>query len=225
MLDTETISASAKRRLPGLKVTGNLLITFTRTAGANAVLNGPFPTAHRRRSCRRIRRQGAGLGPTGSAGLRHRFRPGRLNWRTRSRPPGSRPTPGPPRPATPALQVPGLSNRVAAVWYAYQLHRRPQPGRRLDPRLRAVLDDWDSKCIAPDRAAQRRRAGQGAITRRSPRSRAACTWTGKCRATCSSRSRGRPGPMLSSTGCSSTGNRRQARFRPLPHPAPGPRLD
>ena len=84
-----------------------------------------------------------------------------------------------------ALQVPGSSNRVAAVWYSatsftvdVNLGRRPgaRPGAVL-PRL-GQQGPRASRCrsATPPR-------GPCWTPRRSRRSRAACTWTGRSRAT------------------------------------------
>ena len=94
-----------------------------------------------------------------------------------------------------AVQVPGSSQpRRRRLVLRHQLHRRRQPHRRPGPRPGAVLPRLGQQGPRRAGADQRRRHRARCSTpRRSRRSPAACTWTGRSRATCSSRSPGRPG--------------------------------
>ena len=104
---------------------GNVVITITKLAGANAVLSGLFldPATIRDDG----QRSSSGHDDAGEldrhlrrAGLRHHRRHAPASPPTpRSRPPASRPTPGPPARPTPApCRTAGGSGRIAACWYA-----------------------------------------------------------------------------------------------------------
>ena len=84
-----------------------------------------------------------------------------------------------------ALQVPGSSNRVAAVWYSatsFTVDVNLADGQTHD--LELYFDDWDNKGRAERcRSATPARA-RCWTPRRSRRSPTACTWTGRSRATC-----------------------------------------
>ena len=153
MLDTETISSFTTGVYLDWKVSGNLVITITRTAGANAVLNGlfldPIVATHARPRVPRAGRDDAGEldRHLRRPGLRHRLRP--------VQPPGQRH--GHAQRAVdlhldhdlhrpPRLQVPGSSNRVAAVWYSatsFTVDVNLADGQTHD--LELYFDDWDNK--------------------------------------------------------------------------------
>ena len=152
VLDTETISAFNNGVYLDWKVSGNLLITITRTAGANAVLNGVFldGTTHPASATflqKDTTTQGSWIGTYGAQGYDIVSGPVSLpsgdtvtpagqatyTWTTTSTDPR-------------ALQVPGSSNRVAAVWYASTSFTvAVNLGDGLAHNLELYFDDWDNK--------------------------------------------------------------------------------
>ena len=126
VLDTESISSFCNGAYLDWKVSGNLVITITRTAGNNAVLNGLFldPTDFAPATASFIKQdtttQGSWIGTYGGQGYDIVSGPDQppLLCHRHARP-ARRPTPGPPPRTDPrAFQVPGSSNRIAAVWYS-----------------------------------------------------------------------------------------------------------
>ena len=152
VLDTETISAFTNGVYLDWKVSGNLLITITRTAGANAVLNGLFlDSATHPATASFVQKdtttQGSWMGTYGTQGYDIVSGPVSLpsgdtvtpsgqstyTWTTTSTDPR-------------ALQVPGSSNRVAAVWYAATSFTVAlNLGDGSAHNLELYFDDWDSK--------------------------------------------------------------------------------
>ncbi len=152
VLDTETISAFTSGVYLDWRVSGNLLITITRTAGANAVLNGLFLDGTTRPASATFLQkdtttQGTWMGTYGAQGYEIVSGPVSLpsgdtitpagqsiyTWTTTSTDPR-------------ALQVPGSSNRVAAVWYASTSFTvAVNLGDGLAHNLELYFDDWDSK--------------------------------------------------------------------------------
>ena len=155
VLDTETISSFTNGVYLDWKVSGNLVITITRTAGANAVLNGvfldstssPTPTATASFLQQDTTTQGSWIGTYGAQGYDIVSGPTSLpandtvtskgestyTWTTTSTDPR-------------ALQVPGSTNRVAAVWYSstsFTVDVNLGDGQTHDLELYFV--DWDSK--------------------------------------------------------------------------------
>ena len=183
VLDTETISSFTSGVYLDWKVSGNLVITITRQAGANAVLNGLFldptssppPTATASFLKQDATTQGSWIGTYGAQGYDIVSGPTSLpagdtvtpsgqstyTWTTTSTDPR-------------ALQVPGSSNRVAAVWYsATSFTVDVNLGRRPDARPGAVLRRLGQQGPRRAGADQRRRHGRRCWTpRRSRRSRA-----------------------------------------------------
>ena len=152
VLDTETISAFTNGVYLEWKVSGNLLITITRTAGGSAVLSGLFldGTMHPTSATflqKDTTTQGSWMGTYGAQGYDivsgpvslpsgDTITPARQStytWTTTSSDPR-------------ALQVPGSSNRVAAVWYAATSFTvAVNLGDSLAHNLELYLDDWDNK--------------------------------------------------------------------------------
>ncbi len=149
VLDTETISSFVNGVYLDWKVSGNLVITITRTAGANAVLNGVFldPSSTALFVRQDAATQGTWIGTYGTQGYVIVSGPSKLpsndtvtpsgqatyTWTTTSS--DSR-----------ALQVPGSSNRVAAVWYSstkFTVDVNLADGLTHD--LELYFDDWDNK--------------------------------------------------------------------------------
>ena len=172
VLDTETISSFTNGVYLDWKVSGNLVITITRQAGANAVLNGlfldptssPTPTATASFLEKDTTTQGSWIGTYGAQGYDIVSGPSSLPANDTVTPSGQSTytwttTSTDPR----ALQVPGSSNRVAAVWYsATSFTVDVNLGRRPDARPGAVLRRLGQQ--GPQRAGadQRRRHGDGA---------------------------------------------------------------
>ena len=104
VLSTQSVASFQAGVYLDYAVSGDIVITITRTAGANAVLNGLFldgtgtPTFVREDTTT----QGNWIGTYGASGYAIVSGPTSLPPATRSRPPASRPTPGPPPPPTPA---------------------------------------------------------------------------------------------------------------------------
>jgi hypothetical protein len=129
VLDTETISSFTSGVYLDWKVSGHLLITITRQAGANAVVNGLFldsnapppppPAATASFLKQDLTTTGSWVGTYGGQGYDIVSGPSSLPSNDSVVPSGqltytSTTTSTDPR----ALQVPGSSNRVAAVWYS-----------------------------------------------------------------------------------------------------------
>jgi hypothetical protein len=169
VLDTETISAFTSGVYLDWKVSGNLVITITRTAGPNAVLNGLFldgttrPAASATFLQKDTTTQGTWIGTYGAQGYDIVSGPVSL-------PSGDTVTPGgqstytwtttssDPR----ALQVPGSSNRVAAVWYSSTSFTvAVNLGDGVAHNLELYFDDWDNKGRAE--TAQLSDAGTGTV--------------------------------------------------------------
>ena len=127
MLDTETISSFVSGVYLEWTVSGNVVITITRKAGANAVLDGLFldptssppPTATASFLEQDATTQGSWTNTYGTQGYDIVSGPSSLPANESVTPSGqatytATTTSSDPR----ALQVPGSSNRVAAVWYS-----------------------------------------------------------------------------------------------------------
>jgi hypothetical protein len=150
VLDTETISAFTSGVYLNWEASGNLLITITRRAGNNAVLNGLFlggATASATFLQKDTTTQGTWMGTYGAQGYEIVSGPVSLpagdtvtpagestyTWTTMSSDPR-------------ALQVPGSTNRVAAVWYASTSFTvAVDLGDGLAHNLELYFDDWDNK--------------------------------------------------------------------------------
>ena len=155
VLATETISSFSNGVYLDWKVSGNLLITITKTAGANAVLNGlfldstttPTPTATASFLEQDTTTQGSWIGTYGGQGYDIVSGPTSLPANDTVTPSGESTytwttTSSDPR----ALQVPGSTNRVAAVWYSatsFTVNVNLGDGQTHD--LELYFLDWDSK--------------------------------------------------------------------------------
>ena len=155
VLNTETISSFTNGVYLDWQVSGNLLITITREAGANAVLNGlfldptssPTPTATASFLKQDTTTQGSWIGTYGAQGYDIVSGPSSLPANDTVTPSGQSTytwttTSTDPR----ALQVPGSSNRVAAVWYSatsFTVDVNLGDGQMHD--LELYFDDWDSR--------------------------------------------------------------------------------
>ena len=153
--DTETISSFSSGVYLDWKVSGNLLITITRQAGANAVLNGVFldsttppPTATASFIKQDTTTQGNWIRHLRRAGLRHRLRgppASLLRHRHPQRPVNlylDHHLLRPPRLAGPRLDQPHRRRLVLR----HQLHRRRQPRPTARPHdLELYFLDWDNK--------------------------------------------------------------------------------
>ena len=215
VLDTETISSFTSGVYLDWKVSGNLVITITRQAGANAVLNGLFldptsptppPTATASFLKQDATTQGSWIGTYGAQGYDIVSGPSSLPANDTVTPSGQSTytwttTSTDPR----ALQVPGSSNRVAAVWYSatsFTVNVNLADGQTHD--LELYFDDWDNK--GRGEQVQISDAGTGKVldteTISSFTSGVYLDWkvSGNLVITITRR----PGPMPSSTACSST---------------------
>ena len=108
VLNTQTISSFTNGVYLDWQVSGNLLITITREAGANAVLNGlfldstasPTPTATASFLKQDTTTEGSWMGTYGRRAMTSSAALPAFQPMTRSRPAASRPTPGRPLPPT-----------------------------------------------------------------------------------------------------------------------------
>ncbi len=127
VLSTETVSNFTNGAYLNWTISGNVLITITKTAGANAVLSGLFfdpPTASATFLEQDTTREGSWIGVYGTDGYDVINNPSTSN--PNSLPAGVTVTPAGattytwanPSTATPALEVPGGASRIAAAWYA-----------------------------------------------------------------------------------------------------------
>ncbi len=155
LLDTETLSSFVSGVYLDWKVSGNLVITITRQAGANAVLNGLFldstssppPTATASFLKQDTTTQGSWTNTYGTQGYDIVSGPSKLPANDTVTPSGQSTytwttTSSDPR----GLQVPGSSNRVAAVWYSatkFTVAMNLADGQTHN--LELYFDDWDSK--------------------------------------------------------------------------------
>ena len=149
VLSTQTISSFQSGVYLDFSVSGHIVITITRTAGANAVLNGLFlgPTTAATFVRQDTTTQGTWIGTYGSQGYDIVSGPTSLpsgdtvtpagqstyTWNTSSNDPR-------------ALQVPGSSNRVAALWYSstsFTVDVNLGDAEHHD--LELYFDDWDNK--------------------------------------------------------------------------------
>ena len=153
VLDTETISSFSNGLYLDWKVAGNLLITITRHGAANAVLNGVFldssspppPTSTASFLKQDATTQGSWSGTYGAQGYDIVSGPTSLPSGDTVTPSGQltytyTTTSSDPR----ALQVPGSSNRVAAVWYSatnFTVDVNLADGQTHN--LELYFDDWD----------------------------------------------------------------------------------
>ena len=190
VLSTQTVSSFQSGIYLDYTISGNVLITITRTAGTNAVLNGlfldspPGPTATFLQQDTTT--QGTWIGTYGAQGYDIVSGPVSLpsgdtvtpagqstyTWTTTSTDPR-------------ALQVPGSSNRVAAVWYSSTSFTVDvNLGDGLAHNLELYFDDWDNKGRAE--TVQISDAGTGKVldTQTISAFRAASISTGRSRATC-----------------------------------------
>jgi hypothetical protein len=152
VLSTQTISSFQSGEYLNYVVSGHIVITITRTAGANAVLNGLFldPTPAGTAAATAVKQdtttQGTWIGTYGASGYDIVSGPTSL-------PAGDTVTPA--RESTHtwnaastdprALQVPGSPNRVAAGWYAatsFSVNVNLGDGVAHD--LELYLLDWDN---------------------------------------------------------------------------------
>ncbi len=238
VLDTETISAFNNGVYLDWKVSGNLLITITRTAGANAVLNGLFldGTTHPASATflqKDTTTQGSWMGTYGAQGYDIVSGPVSLPSGDTVTPAGQSTytwttTSSDPR----ALQVPSSSNRVAAVWYAAstsftvarQPGRQPEPTTwsftsttgttRVEPRRCSSATWGPARCWTPRRSPPRSTTLASISTGRSP---------GNLLINDHPDGRGQRGH--STSDCSSTARRRakwQGDSDRCPHPAARP---
>ena len=153
VLDTETISSFSNGVYLDWKVSGNLVITVTRQAGANAVLNGIFldatgsppPSATASFLKQDATTKGSWSGIYGAQGYDIVSGPTSLPAGDTVTPSGQltytyTTTSSDPR----ALQVPGSSNRIAAVWYSatnFTVDVNLADGQTHN--LELYFDDWD----------------------------------------------------------------------------------
>ena len=193
MLDTETISSFTSGVYLDWKVSGNLVITITRTGRGQCRPQRPVPrpdvtptpTATASFLEQDATTQGSWIGTYGAQGYDIVCGPSSLpagdtvtpsgqstyTWTTTSTDPR-------------ALQVPGSSNRVAAVWYSatsFTVDVNLGDGQTHD--LELYFDDWDNK--GRSEQVQISDAGTGTVldTETISSFTAACTWTGRSRAT------------------------------------------
>ncbi len=155
VLDTETISSFSKGLYLDWKVSGNLVITITRQAGLNAVLNGVFldstsappPTATASFLKQDATTQGSWAGSYGKQGYDIVSGPTSLPTGDTVTPSGQATYAWTTTSAdTRALQVPGSSNRVAAVWFsatAFTVDVNLADG--LTHNLELYFIDWDNQ--------------------------------------------------------------------------------
>ncbi len=158
VLDTETVSSFTDGVYLDWKVSGHLVITITRQAGANAVLNGlfldanaptptPTPTSTATFLEQDATTQGSWARTYGAQGYDILGEQSGLPINVTVTPSGLTPytwttTSTDPR----ALQVPGSSNRVAAAWYSatsFAVDVNLTNGQRLN--LELYFLDWDNK--------------------------------------------------------------------------------
>ena len=152
MLDTETISSFVNGVYLNWQVSGDLVITITRTAGANAVLNGLFIDPPASASTASFLKsdtttEGSWIGVYGSQGYDIVSGPTSLPSYATVTPSGESvytysTTSSDPR----ALQVPGSTNRVAAVWYSatsFTVYVNLSDGQEHD--LELYFTDWDNR--------------------------------------------------------------------------------
>ena len=153
VLDTETISSFTSGVYLDWKVSGHLLITITRQAGDNAVVNGLFldstapPPASASFLKQDVTTKGSWVGTYGAQGYDIVSGPSSLPSNDSVTPSGQSTyawttTTTDPR----ALQVPGSSNRVAAVWYSstkFTIDVNLADGQTHD--LELYFLDWDNK--------------------------------------------------------------------------------
>ncbi len=159
VLDTETISSFSNGLYLDWKVSGNLLITITNQGPANAVLNGVFldstappppPTSTANFIKSDTTTQGSWAGTYGAQGYDIVSGPTSLPSGDTVTPSGQlthtyTTTSSDPR----ALQVPGSSNRVAAVWYSatnFTVDVNLADGQTHN--LELYFDDWDNRARA-----------------------------------------------------------------------------
>ena len=155
VLGTETISSFGSGVYLDWKVSGNVVITITRQAGVNAVLNGLFleptsslpPIATASFLRQDATTQGSWIGSYGAQGYEIVSGPSSLPANDTITPSGQSTwtwttTSTDPR----ALQVPGSSSRVAAVWYSatsFSVDVNLGDGQTHD--LELYFLDWDNK--------------------------------------------------------------------------------
>ena len=149
VLSTQTISSFQSGVYLDYAVSGHIVITITRTGGLNAVLNGLFldPSSTARFASQDASTQGTWIGAYGAQGYDIVAGPvsfpagdtvtpsgqSTFTWTTASSDPR-------------ALQVPGSSNRVAAVWYSTTgFSVNVNLGGGLSHGLELYFDDWDNK--------------------------------------------------------------------------------
>ena len=152
VLDTETIASFSNGVYLDWQVSGNLVITITDTAGANAVLNGLFigsgtstPTATASFVKKDTTTQGSWEGTYGAQGYDFVGVPPSLPSYATVTTSGATPftwvgSTSDPR----ALQVPDSSNRIAAAWYSktsFTVAVDLTDG--LAHNLELYFDDWD----------------------------------------------------------------------------------
>ena len=148
VLSTESISSFSTGLYLDWQVSGDLVITFTRTAGNNAVLNGLFidPPATASFLKQDTTTQGSWIGTYGAQGYDIVSGPSSLPSYATVTPSGqSTWTWSTTSSDRRALQVPGSSNRVAAVWYSassFTVNVNLADGKSHD--LELYFDDWDS---------------------------------------------------------------------------------
>ena len=191
VLDTETISSFTSGVYLDWKVSGNLVITITRQAGANAVLNGLFldaddaPARPRRSSSRTRRRRGAGSAPTARrATTSSPARPASPPT-TPSRPAASRPTPGRRPPPTPApCRCPARPTASPPSGTPPPASPSTSTSATARPTTWSCTSSTGTTRAAASRCRSATRARARCWTpRRSRRSPTASTWTGRSRAT------------------------------------------
>ncbi len=214
ILDTETVSNFSNGVYLQWNVTGNVIITITRQAGNNAIVNGvfidppsaPFPQASASFIAKNTATEGNWEGVYGSQGydivggavsipsyaLVTPAGQSSYTWTTTSSDPR-------------ALEIPNSSNRVAAAWYSgtsFTIDVNFIDGQAHDLALYAL--DWDTAGRAEQVQISTPRPGRSWIPRPSPTSQPASISSGTSPETWSSPSHGKPAATLSSMDCSST---------------------
>jgi hypothetical protein len=148
VLSTQTVASFQSGEYLNYFVSGNIVITITRTAGPDAVLNGLFidPSSTVTPIRQDATTQGTWIGTYGAAGYDIVSGPTSLPSGDTVTPSGQSTHTYSTASSDPrALQVPGSSNRVAAVWYSptsFTVNVNLGDGAQHD--LELYLLDWDN---------------------------------------------------------------------------------
>jgi uncharacterized protein YccT (UPF0319 family) len=149
VLSTQSISSFQGGVYLDYAVSGHVVITITRTAGVNAVLNGLFldPKPMATLVKQDTATQGTWIGTYGASGYDIVGGPASLPSYVTVTPSGQSTYVWTTSTTDArALQVPGSSNRVAAVWYSatsFSVDVNLSDGAQHD--LELYFDDWDNK--------------------------------------------------------------------------------